>query len=198
MRDEESGRLMPESPYSAFRTPHSAFPTLSVIAAASENNVIGRGGGLPWHLSADLARFKRLTMGHAIVMGRKTWDSIGRPLPGRLSIVLSRRGAGVEGATRPVDGAIWVADLDAALQAVSHNDVKQAEVFVIGGAAIYALALPRASRLYLTRVHARLAGDAFFPIVDWAEWELVEESYHAADEANEFAHTFQVYRRIRS
>jgi dihydrofolate reductase len=174
---------------SELRTPNSELRTLSIIAAVSENNVIGRGGGLPWHLAVDLKRFKRLTMGHAIIMGRRTWESIGRPLPGRTSIVISRQ------TDWRVDGASVAASLDGALEIARRSKVDQSEAFVIGGAAVYALALPRAERLYLTRVHAVVEGDVEFPAVDWNAWRLMEESHHAADERNDFDHTFQVWLR---
>jgi dihydrofolate reductase len=174
--------------HSAFRTPHSA---LSLIVAASENNVIGRGGELPWHLSADLRRFKQLTMGQAIIMGSKTWESIGRPLPGRTSIVLSRR----PDWTPP--GAVVSANLDSAIEAAARLPGDQHEVFVIGGSGVFRDALPRADCLYLTRVHADIEGDVMLPPIDWSEWRLTEESHHEADRQNDFAHTFQVWVRRR-
>ena len=158
---------------------------LSLIVAISENRVIGREGDLPWHLSADLQRFKRLTMGHHIIMGRTTYDSIGRPLPGRTSVVLSRP------ASLELPNVYVVPSLEAALQLASGDD----EAFVIGGAQIYALALPLVQRLYLTRVHAEVPGDTFFPDIDRATWELVEQSEHAADERNDFASTFSILDR---
>lgn len=175
--------------HESLRPPTSDLPVLSIIAAVSENNVIGRDGALPWHLSADLKRFKRLTMGHAIVMGRKTWESIGRPLPGRTSIVISRQ------ADRRADGAKVAASLSGALEFARQSGVGHSEVFVIGGAAVYALALSHAERLYLTRVHAIVEGDVAFPTVDWNAWQLLEESHHVADERNDFAHTFQTWFR---
>jgi len=159
--------------------------TLAVIAAVARNGVIGRTGALPWHLSADLKRFKSLTTGHPIIMGRKTYASIGRPLPNRRSLVVTRdrsfRAEGVE----------VVHGLEEALEATRHADQR----FVIGGAAIFTEALPLATELYLTRVHADVDGDVFFPAFDASEWELVEEERHAADEKNDYAMTFQVYRR---
>ncbi len=163
---------------------------LSIIVAVSDNNVIGRGGELPWRLSADLRRFKRLTMGHPIVMGRKTWESLGRPLPGRTSIVITRQ------ATWQAAGAVVAGDLESAIEAARGSDSDASEVFVIGGAAIYKLALPLADRLYCTRVHAVVEGDVEFPAVDWSAWRLVEESAHAADERNNFPHTFQVWHTV--
>jgi dihydrofolate reductase len=164
---------------------------LSIIVAISENNVIGRDGKLPWHLSGDLRRFKRLTTGRAIIMGRRTWESIGRPLPGRASIVISRQPGW------DADGAIVAPDLDAAIASACQYSLEN-EVFIVGGAAIYGLALLRAERLYLTRVHAIVEGNVEFPTVDWSQWQLIAESRHPADERNEFAHTFQEWHRIRA
>ncbi len=163
---------------------------ISLIAAVAENGVIGRGGELPWRLSSDLRRFKRLTMGHCLVMGRKTYDSIGRPLPGRVSIVLSRA------SDRPdADGLRHADSLDAALAMVSGSGMRADEAFVIGGAEVYRLALPRADRLYLTRVHADVTGDAYFPEVDWNAWRLVDSDPQDAGPKDEFACTHEVYVR---
>mgnify|MGYP001828610350 CR=1 FL=1 len=161
---------------------------ISLIAAISENNVIGRDGELPWRLSADLRRFKRLTMGHHLIMGRKTFESIGRLLPGRTTIILSR--GGFEGP----EGAIVVGDLEAAIAAAAADD----EVFVVGGGEVYAAALPRADRIYLTRVQSRVAGDAFFPDLAPDAWTTAEESFAPADERNEHPHTFQILDRKRT
>lgn len=167
---------------------------LSVIVAMAENGIIGRDGELPWHLSADLRRFKRLTMGHAILMGRKTWESIGRPLPGRTSIVISRQPNYQTGDARvPVAGS-----LDDALQIASRADCEQDQLFVIGGAAIYEMALSRANRLYLTRVQAELEGDVRFPTIDWKHWQLQEQSHHGADNLNDYPYTFELYERAKS
>jgi len=156
----------------------------------TSRRVIGRRGGLPWRLSADLKRFKTLTMGHSIVMGRKTYDSIGQPLPGRTSIVLSRQ-------PQPDWAAVGIRtapSLDDALAQASADD----EVFIVGGAEIYALALPRADRLYVTWVDADVEGDTFFPQVDWGQWRLVSEEPHAADAKNEHPFRFAIYDRIPS
>ena len=158
---------------------------ITLIVAMSDDRVIGRGGKLPWHLSADLQRFKRLTMGHTIVMGRKTYESIGRPLPGRTSVVISRQAD-----YRP-EGVHVAPSLDAALRLAGEDDA----VFIIGGAQIYEQALPRVDRLAITRVHARLEGDTFFAELDMDQWRLVEETHHEADEKNPHATTFQVYER---
>lgn len=162
--------------------------TITLIAALSDNRVIGRGGGLPWHLPADLKRFKALTMGHAIVMGRRTWDAVGRPLPGRRTIVLTRRH------DFEASGAVVVHDLEAALAAAGDDDT----VFIAGGGDIYALALPRADRMELTHVHAVLDGDAFFPPFDAGAWRTVFEQRHEADERHAFAFTFRTLERVVS
>ncbi len=166
---------------------------LSLLVAVSENNVIGRDGDLPWHLSADLRRFKRVTMGHVMLMGRKTWESIGRPLPGRTSIVISRQTDYDTG----FDAVPVATNLDEALAQARRVARENTEVFIIGGARIYDMMFPRVERLLLTRVHAEVAGDVFFPAVSWDEWRLVEEESHLADEKNDFAHTYQVFERVR-
>jgi dihydrofolate reductase len=161
---------------------------LSIIVAVAENGVIGRGGELPWRLSADLRRFKRLTMGHAVIMGRKTWESIGRPLPGRRMIVVTRQ------ARYHAEGVETTASLPAAcgLAAIDHAN----EAFIIGGAEIYREALPLADRLYLTRVHATVEGDKFFPAYDAGHWRLTSAEHVPADDKNEYATTFETYDRV--
>lgn len=159
--------------------------TLAIIAAVADNGVIGRGNGLPWRLPADLARFKQLTTGHTIIMGRKTYESIGRPLPQRRSIVITSNPAfhpnGVEVA-RSFDDALRLAAGDS-------------RAFAIGGAAVFEAALPHADELYLTRVHAAIEGDVVFPAFDERHWELVEAERREPDERNPYPVTFQVYRR---
>lgn len=159
---------------------------VSVIVAMSEEGVIGRDGRLPWHLPDDLREFKRLTMGHVLVMGRQTFESVGRALPGRRSIVLTRRGdvcpPGVE--TAP------------SLEAAFDLAAGAPEVFVAGGAAVYRAALPRADRLYVTVVHAHVAGDVRFPPLDWNAWRLEGETHHPADAHHAFPFTFRRYSRI--
>jgi dihydrofolate reductase len=161
---------------------------ISIIVAISENNVIGRDGDLPWRLSSDLRRFKATTMGHHLIMGRRTYESIGRPLPGRTSIVLSRRAEIELG-----EGVLRAPDWHSAVALAASDD----EVFVIGGAQIYALALPHADRLYLTRVSATVVGDVYFP--DWKteQWKRVHHESHAADDRNDYSHTFEVYDRLQ-
>lgn len=159
--------------------------TLSLILATSENRVIGRDGDLPWHLPADLKRFKRLTVGHSIVMGRKTFESIGRPLPRRRSIVLSRD------PTYRAEGAEVAASLERALELTAGED----EVFVIGGAGVFEDALPLADRLYLTLVHADVEGDVALEDFDRDAWTLISEDRREADDRHAHAFTFQTYER---
>jgi dihydrofolate reductase len=158
---------------------------IAIIVAASENNVIGREGELPWRLSDDLKRFKAVTMGKPIVMGRKTWESIGRPLPGRHNIVITRQ-TGFEAA-----GCDVVSSIAEAI-AVAGDAV---EIMVIGGSEIYALFLPQVQRVYLTRVHAEIEGDAVFPPLG-DEWRLVSDEAHAADASNEYDVSFRIYERV--
>jgi len=154
----------------------------------AHNRVIGRNNALPWHLPADLKRFKSLTMGHAVILGRKTFDAIGKPLPGRRWIVLTRdpgwRHEGVEVAH----------DLDQALRGLS----REAEVFAAGGADVFAQALLRADRVYLTVVHADIEGDTRFPELDSSEWRLVDDERHEADERHAFPYSFRRYERARA
>ena len=163
---------------------------LSIIVAVAENGVIGRNGDLPWRLSADLRRFKQTTMGHAMIMGRKTWESIGKPLPGRKSIVVSRD----ESYDTGFDEVSVVTNLDDAL-ADARSAEQADEAFVIGGAGIYEICLPRADRLYLTRVHATVEGDVRLPAIDWDQWQLCEAEGHPADEKNDYSHTYQLWQR---
>lgn len=161
---------------------------VSIIAARTERGVIGKDNALPWHLPADLKRFKTITTGHTIIMGRKTFESIGRPLPNRRSIVVSR-------ARRfHAEGVDVVASLDRALDLAREEE----EVFVIGGAELFREALPRADRLYLTVVHADVEGDTFFPAVTARHWTLLKSEHRAADGANSYDLSFEVYERTRS
>lgn len=155
---------------------------LSLIAAVAENGAIGRDGALPWSLPADLRHFKALTTGHHVVMGRRTHDSIGRALPGRVNLVLTSR----PGSLAP--GCRAVASLDEAL-AIARG-AGETEAFVIGGAALYALALPHAARVYLTRVAAVVDGDVFFPPLDPERWYETAREERPADERNPHALAF--------
>ena len=164
---------------------------LSVIVAAAENGVIGRDGALPWHISEDLKYFKRVTLGKPVIMGRKTFDSIGRPLPGRANIVISRDPAYATEGVRPVpslDEAVALAEDIALIDGID-------EALVIGGAQIYAAAIPRADRLYLTRVHAAVEGDVVLPEIDWAEWRELSREFHAAEAPNPYDYSFLVFER---
>ncbi len=158
---------------------------LSMIVAHADNRVIGKDNDMPWYLPADLAYFKKTTLGKPIIMGRKTYESIGRPLPGRKNIVISRddeyRAEGVE----------VVGSVEAALALVS--DVE--EVMVIGGGAIYKHCLPAAQRLYITHIDANIVGDTYFPKYDLNEWQLAVSEVKAADEKNNYQLRFNVYER---
>lgn len=143
--------------------------TVTIVAAVASNGVIGRDGGLPWRLPEDLARFKRLTMGHVLVMGRRTYDSIGRPLPGRTTIVVTRQPGW------SADGVEVAAGLDDALSRAAATDE---EVFVVGGSQVYAAALPVADRLALTLIDDCPHGDTYFPDVDWSRWREVRREPH--------------------
>jgi dihydrofolate reductase len=151
-----------------------------------ENRLIGAGGKLPWRLPNDLKYFKAVTLGKVVLMGRKTWDSLGRPLSGRENWVLSRA-AGF----RP-DGARVFATLEDALDAARHR-----EVMVIGGAELYRQALPQADRIYLTRVHAKLAGDTWFPEFELGNWREIDREDHPADERHAHAYSFVTLDRNR-
>jgi dihydrofolate reductase len=162
-------------------------PLVSIIVATDERGGIGRDGKLPWHLPEDLKRFKALTLGKPIVMGRRTWDSIGRPLPGRHNIVVSRQ-AGLQ-----LEGADAVVSLDAALALAGDAE----EVCIIGGAEIYALALPRSDRIHLTLVQTVVDADTWFPSLEPARWHEVSREDRPADPRHAFAFSFIELRRAR-
>ncbi len=162
---------------------------ISLIVAAAENGVIGRDGRIPWHLPGDLPRFKQLTMGHPIIMGRKTYESIGQPLPGRYNIIVTRDGR------YRARGAVVAHSIEEALQKARQADGGD-EVFVIGGSQIYEAAMPLADRLYLTKVRAEVAGDAYFRYQK-GEWKEIEHEEHQPDEKNPYAYAFCVLERIR-
>jgi dihydrofolate reductase len=159
---------------------------LTAVVAASDNDVIGRDNAMPWHLPADLAYFKRVTMGKPMLMGRKTYESIGRPLPGRRNLVLSRRGF-------QAPGVETVATLDEACERVAGAD----ELMVIGGAEVFRLAMPRLDHIHLTRVHVRVEGDVLLPELAPGEWREVRREEHPADDRNAIAMTFTELARIR-
>ncbi|RPH29378.1 MAG: dihydrofolate reductase [Bacteroidales bacterium] len=147
--------------------------TISIIVAVAENNAIGYDNHLLWHISEDLKRFKNLTIGHHIIMGRKTYESVGKPLPGRINIVISRQ------ESYSVEGGLIAKSLEEALELAKQDS----EVFIIGGAEIYKQALPITDKIYLTRVHAGLVGDAFFPELNLSEWST--ESIQRGKPAND-------------
>ncbi len=158
-------------------------PRLTLIAAVAKNGVIGSNNAIPWKLPEDLKRFKALTMGHPIIMGRKTWTSLGRPLPGRRNLVISRDPA------YSAPGAELFSSLAAALAACATVD----EVFVIGGAEIYTLALPLADRLQITEVQREFQGDTRFPAIDPQIWREISREHHTA---TEFDYAFVTYEHI--
>ena len=167
-------------------------PITSLVAARGRNGVIGRGGGLPWRLPSDLALFKAITLGKPVVMGRRTWDGLPRkPLPGRACFVLSRDGAFAPPAA--VVAADFADLLDMAREQAA--DEGAGEVCVIGGAALYALALPRARRLHLTEVDAAPEGDTLFPPFDEARWSEVRREPHPAGEGDDHAFTYRLLER---
>ena len=163
-----------------------ASPRITLIVAMSRNRVIGRDNAIPWRLPAELRRFKALTMGHHIVMGRRTWDSIGRLLPGRTTVIVTRN-PGLE-----VPGALVATSLAQALRLGAADN----EIFVIGGAEIFRLALPLAHRIHLTTVDTELVGDTFMPPFDLGEWRKVAAESHPADDANALPWVLETYDRI--
>ena len=158
---------------------------ISLIAAMARNRVIGADGRIPWHLPEELKRFKHLTLGHHLIMGRKTWESVGRALPGRTSVIVTRQ----RGYRAP--GAKVVHSLDEAIAACGSDD----EIFVIGGAELYSQSLPLAGRLYLTTVDAEVAGDTFMPEITAGEWRDVSTEEFAADERHRHSFRCVTYER---
>lgn len=157
----------------------------SIVAAVAANGAIGKGGDLPWHLPADLRHFKSLTVGHHLIVGRKTWESVGKPLPKRTMVVVTRD------RDYHAEGVIVVHSLAEALVAARSDD----EPFVAGGAGLYREAFDVADRMYLTRIHAEFSADTFFPVFDERVWVLISEETHEADESNRYQYTFQLFRR---
>lgn len=163
---------------------------LGLIVATTENNVIGLDNKMPWHLPEDLKYFKRRTLGKPVIMGRKTWESLGRPLPGRLNIVVSRQ------ADLTLAGAEVVTDLAQAYQRGQEWAQQQAvdEVMIIGGAQLYQQALPMVDKVYRTRIHMQCEGDAFFPELD-SHWQRIEAESHPAEQ-DKPAYTFEVWCKV--
>jgi dihydrofolate reductase len=160
---------------------------ISLIAAMSENRVIGVDGGLPWRLPDDMKHFMQTTRGHTVIMGRKTWESMNGPLKDRCNIVITRQRDFV------APGAVVAHSLNQALHLAPESDQ---EVFIIGGEALFRDALPKADRLYLTIVHAHVEGDALLPDFDENDWRVVEERRHVADARHQFAFTIRRYDRV--
>lgn len=160
---------------------------ISLIVAVADNGIIGKENGLPWHIGADLKRFKAITTGHTILMGKNTYLSIGRPLPNRRNVVLSSSLKAED-----VPGCEVIANLDE----IDHLGLgKDEELFIIGGARVYEQMMPKADKLYLTKVHTQADGDVSFPEIDWSEWALCSETHGFADEKNDFDYSFQNYER---
>ncbi|ACU03635.1 dihydrofolate reductase [Pedobacter heparinus] len=159
--------------------------TVSIVVAIAENNAIGKNNELLWHLPTDLKHFKQLTSGHTIIMGRKTFDSIGKPLPNRRNIVITRSNS------LEIPGAEVVNNIDQALALCTAEK----EVFIVGGAEIYRQAMDKTDKIYLTTVHAGFEGDAYFPEIDRKKWEEVDNEPHQPDEKNNLAYTFSTLLR---
>lgn len=158
-----------------------------MIAAAAENNALGKDNDLVWHLPDDFKRFKELTTGHYIIMGRKTFESFPKPLPNRTHVVITRK------KEYKREGAVVVHSLKDALELASEDP----QPFIIGGGEIYELALPKADKIELTRVHGSFEADAFFPEIDENKWKLVSSSFHPADSRHNYAFTYLTYERLR-
>ena len=163
--------------------------TISIIVAATENNVIGDDNDLVCKLPDDMKFFKRITTGHHILMGRKNYESINRPLPNRENLILSRD------PHYRVDGAYTFTDVESAVKFANNND--QEELMVIGGGNIYRQLLPETDKIYLTRIHTEIDGDTYFPILDDEEWEITHEKFHEADDKHEYSFTYLTYERIK-
>lgn len=162
-------------------------PILCIIAAAAENNALGKDNDLVWHLPDDFGHFKKRTSGHKIIMGRKTFESFPKPLPNRMHIVITRD----TDYKIPYDGCIVVHSLEEALELVKDDSL----AFIIGGGEIYRLALPYANQIELTRVHETFEADTYFPNFDEKDWQLVEKTFHPKDDRHAYDFTFLTYIR---
>jgi dihydrofolate reductase len=160
---------------------------LSFIVAAGENNVIGKDNQLPWHLPSDMKYFKNQTWGMTVIMGRKSLESLGKPLKGRKNIVVTRN------KDWQPEGATVAHSIDEAIEMAKETGAR--EIFIIGGAQVFKTSMPLVHRIYLTRIHHSFEGDAFFPEIPPAEWTLVKSHYYAADEKNQYSHSFEVWER---
>lgn len=162
---------------------------ISAIVGIGKNNVIGKNNDMPWHLSADLKYFKRTTSGHHIIMGRKNYEAIGRPLPNRTNLIVTRN------TDYTADGCLVVNSLPEALAIAKNNE--DTEAFIIGGGQIYGLSLPMLDKLYITEIDVEVPdGDVFFPEIDFKEWKLISSEAHNKNEKNNYDYTFKVYERI--
>ena len=159
---------------------------IAIIVAVAENNVIGKDNQLIWHLPADLRHFKQKTMGHPMIMGRKTFEAIGKPLPGRTTIIVTRQ------TDFKVEGCLVVHSVE---EAIAKGKELDEQISVVGGAEIYKQALPFVDTIYLTRVHHTFEGDTYFPELQDEDWEQVSEEYHEPDEKNNYSYTFLELRR---
>lgn len=160
--------------------------TISIIVAFSEGNIIGKNNKMPWKLSNDLKRFKAITTGHTVVMGRRTYESLGRPLPNRKNVVLTT-------IPESIIDCVTADSLKDAIE-ISGNET---ELFIIGGGTVYKQALPIADKLYITQVHTKTDGDTSFPEIDYSEWKETFREDHKADEKNQYDYSFINYERIK-
>ena len=159
--------------------------TVTIVVAIAENYAIGKSNQLLWHMPADLKHFKQITSGHTVVMGRKTYDSVGKPLPNRRNIIISRQEV-------TIPGCEVVTSVEDALELCANED----EVFIVGGAEIYKLAINKTDRIYLTIIHHSFDADSFFPEIDYMEWKEVSREDHPADEKHKYAYSFITLERI--
>ncbi|HUM46736.1 MAG TPA: dihydrofolate reductase [Chitinophagales bacterium] len=160
---------------------------ISLIVAAAENNVIGKDGQLPWHLPADMKYFKQTTAGHTVIMGRGTFESLGKPLPGRTNIVITRQ------QQYKAQGCTIVSNIADAISYAKENGT--AETFIIGGGEVFRQSMSLADRIYLTRIFHSFDGDTFFPELNTDDWKMVSEERHQPDERNKYAFAFQVFEK---
>lgn len=160
---------------------------ISFLWAEDKKGVIGKNNQLPWRLPEDLTYFKRTTMGHPIVMGRKTYESIGKPLPGRTNIVLTRD------ERFQAEGCLIFKTKTELLKWIRENND---EVFITGGAAIFGLFMEEADRLYVTKIHEEFDGDTYFPLIDWSEWKLISNEKGIKNKENPYDYEFRIYERI--
>ena len=161
---------------------------ISCIVAAAHDNVIGKDNDIPWYLPADLKYFKKITSGHHVIMGRNCYVSIGRPLPNRTNIILSRDPFFIS------SNCLIARDIVEALEMAYDNN--EEEVFIIGGGTIYEQTVDLWDKLYLTEVDLKVDGDVYFPVINMSEWKLISEEYHQKDEKNEFPYCFKVFEKL--